>query len=94
MSKIKKNILFTYITPFHPERGGTGRVTHVLTLELQKRGDQEWRLLIVGDDSKSNIRANYLKNKAKGLERVFFEVFQNPLLCPSHLIVLLQFRIL
>lgn len=33
-----KNIVFTYITPFHPERGGIGRVTHTLTIELQKRG--------------------------------------------------------
>ena len=32
------NILFTYITPFHPEKGGIGRVTHTLTLELQRRG--------------------------------------------------------
>ena len=31
-----KNIVFTYITPFHPERGGIGRVTHTLTIELQK----------------------------------------------------------
>ena len=33
-----KNILFTYITPFHPERGGIGRVTDSLTRELQRRG--------------------------------------------------------
>lgn len=33
-----KTILFTYITPFHPERGGVGRVTHTLTLELLQRG--------------------------------------------------------
>lgn len=33
-----KNILFAYITPFHPERGGIGRVTHSLTLEFQNRG--------------------------------------------------------
>lgn len=33
-----KNICFAYITPFHPERGGIGRVTHTLTLEFQKRG--------------------------------------------------------
>ena len=25
-----KNICFAYITPFHPERGGIGRVTHSL----------------------------------------------------------------
>lgn len=34
----KKNIVFTYITPFHPNKGGIGRVTHSLTLELQRRG--------------------------------------------------------
>lgn len=33
-----KNILFTYITPFHPDKGGIGRVTHTLTKEFQKRG--------------------------------------------------------
>lgn len=33
-----KNILFTYITPFHPNKGGIGRVTHELTCELIKRG--------------------------------------------------------
>lgn len=33
-----KNICFAYITPFHPERGGIGRVTHILTLELLRRG--------------------------------------------------------
>lgn len=33
-----KNILFTYIYPFHPERGGIGRVTDSLTRELQRRG--------------------------------------------------------
>ncbi len=32
------NILFAYITPFHPEKGGIGRVTYTLTLELQRRG--------------------------------------------------------
>lgn len=32
------NILFAYTDPFHPERGGVGRVTNMLTLELQKRG--------------------------------------------------------
>lgn len=37
MGKIK-NICFAYITPFHPERGGIGRVTHTLTMELQRRG--------------------------------------------------------
>ncbi len=34
----RKNILFAYITPFHPNKGGIGRVTHQLTLELQRRG--------------------------------------------------------
>lgn len=34
----KPRIVFCYITPFHPNKGGIGRVTHVLTLELQKRG--------------------------------------------------------
>lgn len=32
------NILFTYITPFHPERGGIGRVTDSLTREFIRRG--------------------------------------------------------
>ena len=32
------NVCFAYITPFHPERGGIGRVTHSLTLEFQRRG--------------------------------------------------------
>ena len=34
----RKNILFAYITPFHPNKGGIGRVTYQLTLELQRRG--------------------------------------------------------
>lgn len=33
-----KNICFAYITPFHPFKGGIGKVTHTLTLEFQKRG--------------------------------------------------------
>lgn len=33
-----RNICFAYITPFHPEKGGIGRVTHTLTLEFQRRG--------------------------------------------------------
>lgn len=33
-----QNILFTYIYPFHPERGGIGRVTDLLTRELLCRG--------------------------------------------------------
>lgn len=39
------NILFTYITPFHPERGGIGRVTHTLTLELLRRGHNVFYLI-------------------------------------------------
>lgn len=39
------NILFTYITPFHPERGGIGRVTNMLTLEFQKRGHNVFYLI-------------------------------------------------
>lgn len=33
-----RKILFTYITPFHPERGGIGRVTDSLTREFLRRG--------------------------------------------------------
>lgn len=40
-----KNILFTYITPFHPERGGIGRVTDSLTRELQLRGYKVYYLI-------------------------------------------------
>lgn len=32
------NICMAYITPFHPERGGIGRMVHTLTKELQRRG--------------------------------------------------------
>lgn len=39
------NICFAYITPFHPERGGIGRVTHVLTQEFQKRGHSIYYLI-------------------------------------------------
>lgn len=39
------NILFTYITPFHPNKGGIGRVTHELTLELIKRGYNVYYLI-------------------------------------------------
>lgn len=39
------NILFTYITPFHPNKGGIGRVTHELTLELLKRGYKVYYLI-------------------------------------------------
>lgn len=34
------NILFVSPTPFHPFRGGVGRVTYTLTKEFQKRGYQ------------------------------------------------------
>ena len=51
-----KNILFTYITPFHPERGGIGRVTHLLTLELQKRGYNVFYLIY---DSAITIKHEY-----------------------------------
>lgn len=40
-----KNILFTYITPFHPERGGIGRVTDSLTRELLHRGYKVFYLI-------------------------------------------------
>lgn len=39
------NILFTYITPFHPNKGGIGRVTHELTCELVKRGYKVYYLI-------------------------------------------------
>ena len=39
------NICFAYITPFHPERGGIGRVTHVLTQEFLKRGHNIYYLI-------------------------------------------------
>ena len=51
-----KNILFTYITPFHPERGGIGRVTHALTLELLKRGYNVFYLIY---DCPITIRHEY-----------------------------------
>lgn len=38
------NILFTASTPFHPQRGGVGRVTDTLCKELQKRGYQVFYL--------------------------------------------------
>lgn len=50
------NICFTYITPFHPNKGGIGRVTHSLTLELQKRGHKVWYLIY---DSAITIRHEY-----------------------------------
>ncbi len=39
------NIVFAYITPFHPNKGGIGRVTDSLTRELQKRGHKVWYLI-------------------------------------------------
>ena len=39
------NILFTYITPFNPYRGGIGRVTDTLTKEFQKMGHQVFYLI-------------------------------------------------
>ena len=39
------NIAFCYITPFHPQKGGIGRVTDVLTRELQKRGHNIYYLI-------------------------------------------------
>jgi len=39
------NICFTYITPFHPNKGGIGRVTDSLTREFQKRGHKVWYLI-------------------------------------------------
>lgn len=38
------NILFTASTPFHPQRGGVGRVTDTLCKELLKRGYQVFYL--------------------------------------------------
>lgn len=51
-----KNIVFTYITPFHPERGGIGRVTNTLTIELQKRGYNIYYLIY---DSSITIKHEY-----------------------------------
>lgn len=39
------NILFAYITPFHPNKGGIGRVIHELTCELIKRGYNVYYLI-------------------------------------------------
>lgn len=50
------NILFTYITPFHPERGGIGRVTDSLTRELLRRGHKVYYLIY---DSAITIRHEY-----------------------------------
>lgn len=38
-------IAFCYITPFHPNKGGIGRVTDALTRELQKRGHEVYYLI-------------------------------------------------
>lgn len=51
-----KNILFTYITPFHPERGGIGRVTDSLTREFLRRGHKVYYLIY---DSAITIRHEY-----------------------------------
>lgn len=40
-----KRIVFCYITPFHPYKGGIGRVTDALTRELQKRGHEVFYLI-------------------------------------------------
>lgn len=42
------NILFTYITPFHPQRGGIGRVTDTLAREFQRRGHKVFYLIYPG----------------------------------------------
>lgn len=39
------NILFAYITPFHPNKGGIGRVTHELTREFMRRGHNVYYLI-------------------------------------------------
>lgn len=39
------NILFTYVTPFHPARGGIGRVTDSLTREFIRRGHKVFYLI-------------------------------------------------
>ena len=53
---MKKNILFTYITPFHPERGGIGRATDTLARELLCRG---YKVLYLIYDSAITIRHEY-----------------------------------
>lgn len=50
------NLLFTYITPFHPERGGIGRVTDSLTREFLRRGHKVHYLIY---DSAITIRHEY-----------------------------------
>lgn len=39
------NIVFCYITPFHPNKGGIGRVTDKLCRELQQRGHSVYYLI-------------------------------------------------
>lgn len=39
------NILFTYVTPFHPARGGVGRVTDSLSREFLRRGHKVFYLI-------------------------------------------------
>lgn len=39
------NILFSYVTPFHPARGGVGRVTDSLTREFLRRGHKVFYLI-------------------------------------------------
>ena len=51
-----RNILFTYITPFHPERGGIGRVTDSLTREFLRRGHKVHYLIY---DSAITIHHEY-----------------------------------
>lgn len=51
-----KSILFTYITPFHPERGGIGRVTDSLAREFLRRGYKVFYLIY---DSAITIRHEF-----------------------------------
>lgn len=39
------NICFTFITPFYPYGGGIERVTHTITCELQRRGNNVFYLI-------------------------------------------------
>lgn len=50
------NIAFCYITPFHPNKGGIGKVTDVLTRELQRRGHNIYYLIF---ESGMTIRHEY-----------------------------------
>lgn len=45
------NILFTYPTMFHPQRGGVERVTDLLAKELTKRGHSIYYLHNKTDDT-------------------------------------------